>query len=107
MTPSSFVPVEMKHTVTKAGRFVLGIVLCLQYLQVLGLPNTYYEYWYFPNIIPKLKIVEFFGRPNKLMKNKSREEEEDKVRWMRRMRRDRFFKQCRKKVKKKKMRSEK
>ena len=35
----------------KAGRFVLGIVLYLQYLYVLGLPNTYYGYCYFPNTI--------------------------------------------------------
>ena len=54
-----------------------------------------------------LKIVEFFGRSNKLVKNKSREEEEDKpeVRWMRRMRRDQFIRKCRKKVKKKRIRS--
>ena len=51
------------------------------------------------------KIVKFLGRSNRQVKNKSREEEEDKVRWMRRMRRDRFFRKCRKKVKKKKMRS--
>ena len=43
------------------------------------------------------KIVEFLERSNKLVKNKSKEEEEDKVRWMRRMRRDRFFRKCRKK----------
>ena len=36
---------------TKAGRFVLGIVLYLQYLYVLGLPNTFYGYCYFPNTI--------------------------------------------------------
>ena len=51
------------------------------------------------------KIVKFLGRSNRQVKNKSREEEEDKVRWMRRMRRDRFFRKCRKKVKKKRMRS--
>ena len=50
------------------------------------------------------KIVTFLGRSNKLVKNKSREEEEDKVRWMRRMKRDRFFRKCRKKVRKKRMR---
>ena len=51
------------------------------------------------------KIVEFLGRSNKLVKNISREEEEDKVGYMRRMRRDRFFRKCRKKLKKKRMRS--
>ena len=42
-------------------------------------------------------------RSNTLMKNKRQkdrhnygEEEEDKVRWMRRMRKDRFFRKCRK-----------
>ena len=42
------------------------------------------------------KIVDQFGRSNTLMKSKSREEEEDKVRWMRRIG-DRFFRKCRKK----------
>ena len=36
---------------SKAGRFVLGIVLYLQYLLELGLPNTCYKYWVFPNTI--------------------------------------------------------
>ena len=39
------------RAVAKAGRFVLGIVLYLQYLSVLGLPNIYYGYCYFPNTI--------------------------------------------------------
>ena len=44
--------------ICKAGRFVLGIVLCLQYLSVLGLPNTYYGYWFFP--IQYNTIQQFF-----------------------------------------------
>ena len=43
------------------------------------------------------KIVKFLGGSNRQVKNKSREEEEDKVRWLRSMRRDRFFRKCKKK----------
>ena len=49
----------------------------------------------YKTIILLEKIVKFLGRSNRQVKNKSREEEEDKVRWMRRMKR--------KKVKKKRM----
>jgi len=31
-------------TLTKPGRYVLGIVSVLQYLKVLGLPNTTYQF---------------------------------------------------------------
>ena len=78
----------------KAGRFVLGIVLCLQYLQVLGLPNTYFKYGYFPNTIQyNIFLKKKVGED----RNNCRKEEEENVKWMRRMRKDRFFRKCRKK----------
>ena len=79
--------------INKAGRFVLGIVLCLQYLQVLGLPNTYFKYGYFPNTIQyNIFLKKKVGED----RNNCRKEEKDKVKWMRRMRKDRFFRKCRK-----------
>ena len=48
----------------------------------------------------------FFRNISREDRKNCSEEEEDKVRWMRRMRRDRFFRKCRKKVKKKRMRFE-
>ena len=51
------------------------------------------------------KIVEFLGRSNKLVKNVNKGEEKKKRKKMMRMRRDQFFRKCRKKVKKKRMRS--
>ena len=67
----------------KAGRFVLGIVLCLQYLQVLGLPNTYFRYGYFPNTIQyniflKKKVGEDRNNCRKEEEEKEKEKEEEK-----------------------------